>query len=231
MLFSVCDSHLYYQILWSLSITWIHPFLLAFLWIIHHDVPIHCMVVHVLNRAPHQILWIKEYPQLEGTHKDHWVQLLAPHSTTQNSNPMSESGVQTLLELQQLEAIPTALGSLFRAHHPLVQTLSLTPFPAPPLTQLHAVPSGPVAVTQSRAQRCPPLPVRSCSRHEASPQLLCSALRKPSHPSQTKPFLIFVAVLWMLSNSFMSLNCAAQNCSQCWRCGCTRAGQSLPFTE
>lgn len=31
-------------------------FLLAFLWIIHHDVPIHCMVVHVLNRAPHQIL-------------------------------------------------------------------------------------------------------------------------------------------------------------------------------
>jgi len=39
--------------------------------------------------------------------------------------------------------------------------------------------SGPVAVTQSRAQRCPPLPVRSCSCHETSPQLLCSALSKP----------------------------------------------------
>ena len=49
----------------------------------------------------------------------------------------------------------------------------------PPLTQLHAVPSGPVTVTQSRAQRSPPLPVRSCSRHEAFPQLLCSALSKP----------------------------------------------------
>ena len=71
---------------------------------------------------------------------------------------MSESGVQTLLELQQLEAIPTALGSLFRAHHPLVQTLSLSPFPAPPLTQLHAVPSGAVAATENRAQRCPSAP-------------------------------------------------------------------------
>ena len=67
---------------------------------------------------------------------------------------MSDSIGQTLLELGQLGAVPTALGSPFYAHHPLVQTLSLTP-PTPPLTQLHAVPSGPVAVTQSRAQRCP----------------------------------------------------------------------------
>ena len=49
----------------------------------------------------------------------------------------------------------TALRSLF--YLPLAQTLSLTPS-APPLTQLHAVPSGPVAVTQSRAQRCPSAP-------------------------------------------------------------------------
>ena len=65
-------------------------------------------------------------------------------------------------------AVPTALGSLFHAHCPLWQSLSLTPRTPP--TQLHAVPSGPVAVTQSRAQRCPLLPVRSCSRHQASPQ-------------------------------------------------------------
>ena len=58
---------------------------------------------------------------------------------------MCESVVQTLLELQQLSAVPTALGSPFRAHRPVVQTLSLSPSPAPPLTQLHAVPSGPVA--------------------------------------------------------------------------------------
>jgi len=25
-----------------------------------------------------------EYPELERKHKDHWVQLLAPHTTTQN---------------------------------------------------------------------------------------------------------------------------------------------------
>ena len=61
---------------------------------------------------------------------------------------------------------------------------------APPLTQLHAIPLGPVAVTQSRAQRCPPLPARSCSRNEASSQLLCSGLSKPrelSHSSYTLP--------------------------------------------
>ena len=27
---------------------------------------------------------LKEYPQLEGTHKDHRLQILAPHSTTQD---------------------------------------------------------------------------------------------------------------------------------------------------
>jgi len=32
----------------------------------------------------------------------HQVQLLSSHRTTQNSNPMSNSGVQTLLELQPL---------------------------------------------------------------------------------------------------------------------------------
>jgi len=46
---------------------------------------------------------ITEYPRLERTHKDFQVQPLAPHSTTQNPNPVSENVVQTLLELQQLE--------------------------------------------------------------------------------------------------------------------------------
>ena len=40
---------------------------------------------------------------------------------------MIESIVQTLLELQQLGAMTTALGSLFHAHHPLVKNLFLTP--------------------------------------------------------------------------------------------------------
>ena len=30
---------------------------------------------------------ITEYPELEGTHKDHWAQPLAPHRTTPNPSP------------------------------------------------------------------------------------------------------------------------------------------------
>ena len=52
-----------------------------------------------------------------------WLHAAPP----QNPNPMSESTVQILLELQQLRAVPTALGSLFHAHHALVQNLSLAP--------------------------------------------------------------------------------------------------------
>ena len=53
------------------------------------------------------------YPELEGNHKDDEVQLLVPHTPIQNSNLMSESVVQKLLRLQQLEAMTTALGILF----------------------------------------------------------------------------------------------------------------------
>lgn len=55
---------------------------------------------------------LAEYPEWEGTHEEHRVQLLAPHRTTQKPNPMSESGVQTLFSLQdRLGAVPTALGA------------------------------------------------------------------------------------------------------------------------
>lgn len=39
---------------------------------------------------------IIEYLELEGTHKDHRAGVLAPHRTTQDSNPVSETDVQTL---------------------------------------------------------------------------------------------------------------------------------------
>ena len=76
------------------------------------------------------------YPKLEGTDKDHWVQLLGAHSTTQNSNPLSESTVQLLLEFQQLGAVTTALGSLFHAHllsgeEPFLKTHLSLPYTAP----------------------------------------------------------------------------------------------------
>jgi len=92
---------------------------------------------------------IIEYTELERTHKDHRIQHLAPHRSTQN--------IQMLLELWQLGAMLAALGSQFHAHCPLVQNLSLTPRPDLPLSaprQLHALHLGPVAVTESRTQRC-----------------------------------------------------------------------------
>lgn len=48
-----------------------------------------------MRQDSHRII---DYPKLEGTHKDHRVQLLAPHRTTQKSNSMCESAVQILLE-------------------------------------------------------------------------------------------------------------------------------------
>jgi len=48
------------------------------------------------NPLKHKII---EHPKLEGTYKDYWAQLLAPPRTTQKSDPISESTVQTLLEL------------------------------------------------------------------------------------------------------------------------------------
>lgn len=56
------------------------------------------------------------YPPLEGTLKDHQVQLMAPHRMTQSPNPTSESG-------DQLGLSPV---SLFHAHYPLVKNLFLT---------------------------------------------------------------------------------------------------------
>lgn len=52
---------------------------------------------------------ITKHPKLERTHKDHWVLLPAPHSTAHKSEHMAEGAVQTLPELWQLGAMPTAL--------------------------------------------------------------------------------------------------------------------------
>lgn len=62
-----------------------------------------------------------ERTELEGTHRDHQVQILTPHRITKNWKPMSECGVQTLPELQQLGTLPTVLRSLFQG----LTTLSL----------------------------------------------------------------------------------------------------------
>lgn len=53
-------------------------------------------VMEVLRRT-RQYHNITEYLKLEGTHKDYKYQLGASRRATQNSNPMSEDSVQTLL--------------------------------------------------------------------------------------------------------------------------------------
>ena len=70
---------------------------------------------------------IIEYLMFVGSHKDHGVQPLPPHRTTQKSDAIPGSVVQMLLKLQQFRSVPTALCSPFHPHHPLAQTLSLTP--------------------------------------------------------------------------------------------------------
>jgi len=82
----------------------------------------------------------------------------------------------------------------------------------------------PRAVSLSRRAKlsaAPPLPVRSCSRHEASPQLLYSGLNSPgdpccsSHILPLMPLCTFVALLWTLSNSCMSFfYCGTQSSTQ-----------------
>ena len=127
----------------------------------------------LVNQKYHKIT---EYPNLEGTLKDHWVQLQAPHRTTQNSNPVSESTVQALLEFWQPGAVPIALGRPFQG----LTTLWWRTFFQPPtwhsLTQLHAIPLGPVAVTREQSSALP-----FHSPHEELPpvSLLCSGLNKP----------------------------------------------------
>ena len=179
-------------------------------------------------------MWFKEleYPKLEGTHKDHRVQLLAPQSTTPNSNPYV------------WKHCPNASSARGDAHSPgqpvpCPLQKGAEPFPHSQLP-LHWHSSMPFPRALSLSQRAelsaaPPLPVRSCSRHEASPQLLCCGLSKPgdlSHSSyscHSRPSFIFVALLWMFSNSSMFLNWGALNCTvlevRPHKC---RAGDFLP---
>ena len=125
---------------------------------------------------------VMEYPELEGTmiHKDHRVQLLALHRTTQKPDCMSESTVETLLELWHLGAMPTALWC-----RPCPQPPS-----APPQHSSMPFPRALSLLQGTELSAAPLLPVRSCSRHQASPQLLCSVLNNPrdlNHPSYIFP--------------------------------------------
>lgn len=106
------------------SFTWHRSGRLSFPWHLHGST----LGSFSLNWHFHRIT---EYPKLEGAHKDCRVQLLVSQWTTQNPNPMA-----------------AWCRSLFHNHHGLGQHLTA---PGPALTQLHAVPSGPVVVTREQS--------------------------------------------------------------------------------
>lgn len=82
---------------------------------------------------------ILEYLELEGTHKDNQVQLLALHRTTQKSNYMAECIVQMFLEYWQAQCGDYCLGEpVPMPEHPLSEEPFPKIQPEPPLLQLHA---------------------------------------------------------------------------------------------
>jgi len=100
----------------------------------------------------------------------------------------------------------------------IVESNSWTNYPTPPLTQLHAVPSGPVAVTESRAQHCPSAPCEELqppSGLPSAPGLWAEHTRGLSCPSYILPsrlFTILIVLCLTLSSSFISfIYSSAQN--------------------
>lgn len=77
-------------------------------------------------------LWlhrITEYPEMEGTHEDHWAHLLAPRETTLKASCISESIAQSFLNSGRLAAVITALGSPFQDRHRALGTLLAQQYP------------------------------------------------------------------------------------------------------
>ena len=91
------------------------------------------------DTAAQRVAWLIENPKLEGTHKDNWVQLLAPHRTTQKLDHITKSIFQTLLELQQTlsckhypgESVPVPSHVLSEEPFCFIQP--------EPLSQFHAI--------------------------------------------------------------------------------------------
>ncbi|GAB0194069.1 myocardial zonula adherens protein [Grus japonensis] len=137
---------------------------------------------------------------------------------------MTESVIQTLLELSQARCCDHFPGEPVPVpNHPLGEEPFPDIQPKPPLSQLHAIPLGSITGHQREEMNaCPFAPPReeAVGHDEVSPQSPLSRLNKPrdfslsSYVFPSRPFAIFVALLWTLSNSFMSLYCGAQNCMQ-----------------
>lgn len=83
---------------------------------------------------------IIEHLELEGTHK-----ITESNSWFQDHQKSKPYVVETLLEIWQLSAMTTALGSLFQPSSD-VEPFANTCHNPTPETQLHDIPSGPVPI-------------------------------------------------------------------------------------
>ena len=144
-------------------------------------------------------LRIREYSELEGTHKDYGVHLLPPCKTTQWPYFQVLSKHCWTLTVRGHAYSPRE--PVPEPNHPLVKNLSLTPNLTLPWGSPMPFPRALSLSQRAELSADPPLPVRSCSRQEASSQLLCSGLNTPrdlscfSYTLPSRPFSIFVP-LW-----------------------------------
>ena len=77
---------------------------------------------------------LETYRISQVTHKDNWVQFLTPHSNTPESDHVSESFVQMLLEFWQAQCHDHCPGKTAPVpQRPLVKNLFLYVYPEPPL--------------------------------------------------------------------------------------------------
>ena len=138
-----------------------------------------------VRRQNHRISQVGRDPE------DNRVQPPTPRITTQKSDHTSESGAATLLELQQLEAVPTALGACSNAQTPCGEESNLA-------LPCHSSMLFPHIMSQSperRNQCCPPLPSwGSCGPQRGFPSV-SSGLRRlrdlrysPHRSSPPNPF-------------------------------------------
>jgi len=145
-----------------------------------------------------------EQAQLSQNHWTSWVgrdprgsssPTLAPHRTTQTLSLRALS--KCFLNSGSSGLCPLSCGAEPPQHSsmPFPQALSLSH-----RAELSAV---------------PPLPVRSCSRHEGSPQLLCSGLNKPRALSQSSYLLPSRSFLILLPFS-TTVQLSYLHCSLSW---------------
>lgn len=139
-----------------------------------------------MGNTTHSFHSIIKYPELEETHKDHQIQDLAPQRTTQNSNHMSESTVQMLLDFWQFSTVTAALGNHFSvSNHSLVKNLFLIPnLTLPDTASCCSLKS---FCCQQKDQCCPSTPVMKCCRQNG---VTCSSYVLPS-----RLFTVFIVLL------------------------------------